>query len=160
MTRRMWTRPRIVGLIVIAVIAAILVAVSFGLGWISLPSGQETISSVHWTVEQGSTSQGSGWFGPSEFNFSAANGYPRSVPSGGQFTVTWSFENFDSTNHTVYAIFAGAPFSIVTIHPTLPLAIPGGTDSAVIELTIGSPTGAGSSWVLDLTVDALAPPAS
>jgi len=155
--RHVWTRRRIIGLTVVVVAAVIVLLVSFGLGWISLPGSQLTISSVHWTVEQGTTPSGSGWFGPSEFNFTAANGYPKQVAAGGQFTVTWLFENFDSANHTIYSILAGSPFIIRSASPTLPALIPGGSDSAEIQLTVGTPTGAGSSWVLDLTVDALTP---
>lgn len=157
MTRRARMRRRTLGLIAVAAIAAVLL-LALGVFLLRLPSAVETVTVVQWTIQQGTTSQGKGWFGPSEFNFTEAKGFPMTVAPGGQVTVDWSFQNNDSVSHTIYAVCAGAPFGVPGTSPPLPTLVLAGADNAALEVTVPAPSDAGASLVLDLTVYAVSPP--
>lgn len=141
------------------VVAALLVLVATGvLRPSSAPSTDPvTVSEVHWTIIQGTVPGNSsqGWFGPNEYNYTHAEGYPLEVAAGGTFTVSWVVSNVGGASHTVYSVAAGAPFVVVSSHPALPLAVPAGEDDATFVFTIQAPNSPGGGFALSLTVTAV-----
>ncbi len=154
---RRWNRRRLTGLgVAVAALVVALLVVLIALGILVLPSSppaKVTVNSVHWTLEQGTTGHGSGWFGPSQFNYTSG-GYPIEVVPGGTLDVVWTFSNFDASSHSVVSITAGAPFVTVTsqIQPALPTAVPGGTDDGSLLVPVEVPNDAGAALTLSLTV--------
>ncbi len=88
-----------------------------GIGYLRLPSSfppDITVTSVHWTIEQGTIATGQGWFGGNEFNYTPATGWvPLTIPAGSSFPLAWSIVNFDKVNHTIYSVVVSSPFSLV-----------------------------------------------
>lgn len=152
------TRSRLLGVAV--GVAAIVVATLFvliALGYLALPSTPSpkvSLTGVRWTIVQGTTSSGIGWFGPSQFNYSTADGYPIEIALGGTVSIPWSFSNYDSVNRTIYSVVVAAPFTFVSCHPGLPVSVPSGTDDGFVGITVRAPNGAGQSVELNLTLDA------
>ena len=151
------TRKRLLqlGIVVAAVVVAVLL-VLIGLGFLVLPSPPAkkfSVSGVHWKIIEGTTSGGLGWFGPSQFNYSEAEGYPIDVVVGGTVTIPWSFSSYDTVNRTIYSVVATSPFTFVSCQPGIPVDVPSGTDSALLSITVRVPA-AGGSGALNLTVSA------
>jgi len=149
------TRQRLLrwGIVAAASVVAILL-VLIGLGYLVLPSNSPadvTITAVHWTVLQGTTSSGQGWFGPSEFNYTD-NGWPAQVTPGGSIAIPWSFSMYDTTNRTIYAILVGAPFSLRYCSPSLPI-LTGATDDGFVSVAVNVPSQGGLSAALSITVE-------
>ncbi|MGA8542077.1 MAG: hypothetical protein WB947_00825 [Thermoplasmata archaeon] len=146
-------------LFVAVTVVLVTLLVLIGLGYLTLPKSapaQITISEVEWTVVQGTTSHGIGWFGPSNFNYSHNAGYPRSQTVGTTFGLPWTPENFDTMSHTIYSFTVGnAGWSLVSSHPALPDSVPPGDDGGQFDFMISVPNGASGTVVLDVTVNAL-----
>ena len=124
------------------------------LGFLALPSNPGhtvTITEVRWSIVQGTTADGTGWFGPSQFNYTD-NGWPAQVPSGGRIDIPWSFSNYDASNRTVYAVQSSSPFTVVSSQPALPVSIPGGSDDALIEFEVQVPGGGSLTTALNISI--------
>lgn len=152
--------------IVVAATVVVVLLVLIAFGAIRLPSSAAgppsvTVTGVHWVIEQGTTSSGLGWFGPNEFNYTSADGYPVKVNTGDSLTIPWTFSNFDSSNHSIYEVYVGPPFSLVSTTPTIPLHggvnVPAGTDDAFLNVVVRAPSQTAAPLILNLTVDALFP---
>jgi hypothetical protein len=154
---RRGTRKRILQLGIVlaaAVVAVLLLLIAFGyLVLPSSPPNQFRVTGVHWTILEGTTPGGLAWFGPSQFNYSGADGYPVEVSVGKTVTIPWSFSSYDTVNHTIYSVVASSPFTVVNCDPSLPAIVPSGTDDALLTVTVQVP-GAGGSGELNLTVAA------
>ena len=160
MVKRQWTRGRIIGTGVAAASVVVAVLVVFiALGLLVLPSpvpspapSPVTVQSVHWTIDEGQTSQGLGWLGPNEFNYTGAYGFPYSVGPGKSFVVTWQFMNYDNQSHTIVNVSATNGFAIQDVSPALPAAVPIAEDSGYLMITVVVPNTPGADVVLNLTV--------
>ncbi len=135
----------------IAAVAFVLLT-AYGLGVFRPAAPKETVTSADWTICDETTCNGLGWFGPSVFSYTNSHGFPMQIGLGAKFTVTWSFQNNDSVNHTIFAAVLGSPFLLNSTDPTLPCPVLAHADSAHLELTIVAPSDAGASLVLDVTV--------
>lgn len=115
-----------------------------------------TITSVRWNVTQGTVAGGpQGWFGPNQFNYTGADGYPLNVSPGGTFGTSWAFINYDQYNHTIRNVTANPPFRVVATQPVLPAMAPAGFDDGELLLTIQVPNTPGtvSALYLNVTID-------
>lgn len=112
-----------------------------------------TITSVRWNLTQGNISTGQGWFGPSQFNYTLAGGYPMNVSPGKTVSISWAFVNYD-TDHTIMSVTANLPFRVVTTHPGLPALVPGGFDDGALLVSVQVPNAPGtvSSLYLNVTI--------
>ena len=142
-------------------VVALLVLV--GLGYLVLPGtpppAPVTVTSVRFTIVQGTNASGLGWFGPSAFNYSgAANGYPFTVAAGGTFTISVTLWNHDNQAHTIYSAAAGAPFRVSSTAPSLPVGVAAMEDDALIQIGLVAPSTPGASLVLMVTIDTTPPP--
>jgi len=160
--RRGW-RSRVgllrIGIVIMAAFV-ILLLVLIGLGTLVLPTPGKptvTITEVRWTIEQGTDSNGHGWFGNSTINETDEDGLPAQVPSGGVFTVQVTL--LATSNKTIFTATADSPFSIAYTVPTLPTT-PVGVDDFVFHVAVDAPSVSNdASYVLLITLDALnAPP--
>lgn len=146
-------------LFAIAIAVLITLLVLIGLGYLALPASppkQVTISEVEWTIVQGTTSHGIGWFGPSPFYYGENAGFPRTEPTGGTFNLPWSPQNFDTVSHNVCAVTIGnSGFSIGSPHPALPNTVPPGDDGGQFEFPINVPGSASGNYTLQLTINAI-----
>lgn len=148
-----------------AVVVVLVVLVAVGVLRSPLPSSSSgpsmTVSAVHWHILEGpaGSNLSTGWFGPSEFNYTASEGYPVSVGCGRTFTVALVISDLGGQSHTVYGAgtFAGAPFSLVSVTPALPVTVPAGLDNAVFQFTFLAPSQSGESLPLNVTVNSLGP---
>jgi hypothetical protein len=149
---RIWT-------IAVAAATAVVVVllVLIGVGILIIPGVNSTptytVDSISWTILQGTTSVGSGWFGPSHFN-STGPPYPATVTAGKDFEVSIQFSNFDTTTHNITSIYAQVPFKVTGTIPALPIRVPPSEDSARITITVQAPDQSGGSGILNLTVNA------
>jgi len=154
---RRWNRRRVLNVaVVIAAVVVALIVLLIVLGYLVLPtspSGEVTLYGVHWEVQQGTTSGGQGWFGPSQFNYSFSEGYPVEVTPGGTVSIPWAFSNYDAVNHTVLTILVGAPYTLVGTSPSLPAVVPSGTDDAFLSVTVQAPSSPGLNTTLVLEVE-------
>lgn len=148
--------------IAIAVMAAAVVVllVLIGLGFLVLPSTSNptvTVTEIRWTIEQGTNSNGHGWFGNGSINETIADGLPLHVSSGGVFTVLVTL--LATSNKTIFTATADSPFTVVYTIPTLPTT-PVGVDDFTFEAAVRAPSvSSDTSYVLLITLDALnAPP--
>lgn len=148
--------------IAIGVMAAVVVVllILIGLGTLVLPSSSNptvTITEVRWTIEQGTDSNGHGWFGNSSINETDEDGLPAQVPSGGVFTVQVTL--LATSNKTIYTATADSPFTVTNTVPQLP-AKPVGVDDFVFQVVVRAPSvSSDATYVLLVTLDALnAPP--
>lgn len=155
------SRSRLIWGVLYGVVATILVVllVLIALGYLVLPSSPPatvTIEKVEWTILQGTTSQGHGWFGNSSFNWSTADGYPVAIKAGTTFELPWSPSNLDTVSHTVYSISVSSPFSCVSSRPALPTSVPPGDgDDGGFNFGISIPGSSSGSYTLEITVNAL-----
>ncbi|MGI0155251.1 MAG: hypothetical protein ACREDE_03860 [Thermoplasmata archaeon] len=116
------------------------------------------VSSVQFTLVQGTNASGNPWFGPSPVIYQGIqNGYPYSISPGKSFTVPLVLENFDTQSHTIYSISAAAPFTFTGSDPAAPVLVPAGTDDALLQLTFTAPSSAGSTLTLFVTINFLGP---
>lgn len=147
----------------IGIVAGLVVVllVLIGLGILTLPApapSKVTITQVQWTILQGTTTFGFGWFGPSTRIANNSSGLPVEVASGGRFTVTLSLSDLDSANHTIYSVLAASPFRVVSTVPSIPAKVVSGMDDFTLNVDVAVPTvSSDTSYVVDLTVDALPP---
>ncbi len=117
-----------------------------------------TIVGVDWTIEEGTTSLGYGWFGPNEVNLSETDGLPFEVASGGTFVLVMALSNLDSVNHTIRSATAVPPFNVTGTTPALPRIVLSGEDDWFLRVALDAPTVSSSqSFTVELTLDALAP---
>ena len=156
-------RKKLVWTVLFVAVTAVLVVllVLIGFGYLALPKpapGSVTISGVLFTINQGTTSGGSGWFGPSSFSYGNNAGYPRSEPVGTSFELPWAPQNFDTTSHNVYTVVVSNPgYCVAATHPALPDSIPPGDDGGQFEFAINIPSSASGSVALQVTINALTP---
>lgn len=152
---RFWTLAVVVAAVILLALVALValgVLVLPGIG--SAPALQ--VTEVQFTVLQGATVAGVGWFGPTSFTMSgASNGYPLQVPAGANFTVAVPLNNFDSSAHTIFSAQSGAPFTFLGSSPTFPLTVAPGDE--VLFLTYGTPSTPGASLPLYITLNAEPP---
>jgi hypothetical protein len=147
-------------LFVLVAVVLVTLLVLIGLGYLVLPSSPPstiTISEIQWTIAQGNTSNGVGWFGPSSFVSGENADYPRTVPVNQAVTVVWNAQNNDgSTGHVVYSVaILNAGFSIVSEHPALPECVPVNDEGISFHFGVGIPSGASGSYALKIDVNAL-----
>ena len=114
--RRSRRRARLLWTLVAAVAGLVVLLVALvGFGYLRLPSAPPpsvTVSQVDWTVLEGTTSSGVGWFGNSSFNYSLAEGFPLTVAAGSSFSVVWTTMNWDISPHTVSYVAVSSPFTL------------------------------------------------
>jgi hypothetical protein len=148
-------------LFVVVTVILISLLVLIGLGYLTLPKSAPanvTVTEVQFTVVQGTTSSGSGWFGPSTFVYGNNAGFPRTEPAGQSFGLPWAPQNFDTTPHTIYTVSVGNPgFCIASTHPALPDSVPPGDDGGQFEFSISIPSSASGTLSIEITIDALNP---
>ena len=148
--------------IVVASAVVVVLLMLIGVGILRLPSTSPapySIEAIQWTLVQGTIlpnatgcPNSTGWFGVSPFTWSGT-GYPMSVTPGGTFTINGLLlKNCDSVTHNVTAIEATAPFSTVSVSPTLPAAVLRVVDSAYFKIAVSVPNDPGGSGVLDMTI--------
>lgn len=112
-----------------------------------------TVTEVRWTILEGTTASGLGWFGESQFNYT--NGFPVNETAGGSMTLSVTLTNLDTLNHTIYSVLAMPPFNVSSVQPEVPRVIPHSVDNALFQITVSVPNDPGHSLVLQLTVNAL-----
>jgi hypothetical protein len=157
--RRIPKRTLVWVLLYIAVAGTLVTTlVLIGLGYLTLPTASPstvTVSEVEWTLVQGNTSSGRGWFGPSAFTYGENAGFPRTETVGRSFGLPWAPENFDTSSHTVYTVSIANPgYCIDSARPALPQVVPPGDDGGEFEFQVSIPSGASGSVALQVTVDA------
>jgi len=149
-------RSRVIRFAVIAVAVFIVILLALlALGVLVFPSaGSQTVevTGVQWTIVQGTTSNGIGWFGPSTFNYTQVDGYPINVTVGHTVGIPWSFSNYDVVNRTIIGVVVGSPFVFVGSSPAFPVSVPSGTDDAFLSVTVRVPDQGGASLEIYLTV--------
>ncbi len=141
----------------VAVVAGLVVLLGalVGVGYLRLPSAPPpsvTVSQVDWTVLEGTTSKGVGWFGSSSFNYSLAEGFPLTVTAGSSFSVVWTTMNWDTAPHTVSSVSVSSPFTLDRSTPGVPITAAAGEDDVGFSFTVGVPSSASGAYVLDVTV--------
>jgi hypothetical protein len=161
--RRKMRRAIAAAVVAVAALLVVLV-VLVAAGVLVLPSNNPkpvTITSVTLHILQGGVSNGSGWFGPSYVNYSAATGqeYPVSVAPGGTWGVSWGFLNLDNSgaSHTIYSVTANAPFTIASTTPPMPDVIPPGSDHNTLSIVVAAPSTAGATYTVTIIVNAETP---
>jgi hypothetical protein len=116
-----------------------------------------TVTGVEWTLSQGKTSQGNGWFGPSPTYTNS--GFPRTFSPNNVFSVTLVLSNYDDVAHTIYTVVGVAPVSVTSTTPTLPVGVPAGTLSFTLQVTFQVSTLASNETLEAMaTVGANSPP--
>jgi hypothetical protein len=154
--RLLWAALYLVALSVL-VVALVLV----GLGDLRLPSSGHagpavTVSRVDWTVLEGTTSHGQGWFGPAEFNYTPATGWqPPTFSAGTRLQVSWDLVNYDTTTQEIYSVTVGSPFELAGTGKGLPMVVNIGDDGNSLVLYITTPSSTSGTFPLDVTVNAL-----
>ncbi len=109
--RHLWTIAVATAATVLVVLLILIAAGALVVPGTSSPA-PVSVTSVQFTILQGTNASGNPWFGPSTVVYTGlANGYPFTVSPGGGFSVPITFENYDSSPHTLYSISAAAPFS-------------------------------------------------
>ncbi|HXQ79067.1 MAG: hypothetical protein WB788_03730 [Thermoplasmata archaeon] len=141
------------------VVAVLLVLVAIGdlrYGGSPNSSATLTVTRVQWTILQGTVngSTSSGWFGPSHFNYTGADGYPLQTQSGGRFTIGVVLSVYGGSPRPIYSILAGSPFSVTSCHPSLPVTVPV-DDDAGFDFTVQTPNSPGAFFALNITLNAL-----
>jgi len=150
---RLWT---IAVLAATIVVAALLVLIALGILVLSAPATPTvTVTGVEWHIDQGTTSRGIGWFGPSEINTTPYDGFPVSIASGHTFNVVLKLSDLDSVNHSIYSLIVGAPFTFSSSSPRLPALVSSGEDDWSMVVTVTVPTVSSSETLgVNVTVDA------
>jgi hypothetical protein len=151
--RTLWTLAVLAGT---ALVVALLVLI--GLGILIIPGVNATptytVESIHWTILQGKTETGLGWFGPSQFN-STGPPYPSTVTAGTRFQISVGLSNFDNVSHTIYSVTTPGPYAVSSVSPVTPINVPPSEDSTRLSITVTAPNQAGGSGILYLTIDTL-----
>jgi hypothetical protein len=148
-------------LFAIAATALLVVLTLIALGYLVLPGpapAKLSVSEVEWTIIQGNTSSGQGWFGPNQFVWNASDGYPLSIHAGVAFTIPWSPPNFDSQPHTIYTIIVNSPFQWLESQsrPPLPYSVPPTDgDEGGFEFVIEASGVSSGAYPLEITVCAM-----
>lgn len=155
--RRALRRGIAIAIAVVAVIVVVLLGLIAG-GILVLPAPPSptpvTVSYVVLQIQQGNTSDGVPWFGPSPINITT--GFPLSVTPGGTFSVVWlNFFNFDSVNHTINRVTPSAPFRPVSTIPTLPFLVAYDSGDHNLQINIQAPSPGGGTYVVTVIVTAL-----
>lgn len=144
--------------IAVGVVTGIVVVllVLIGIGVLVLPSSgpaSVTVTEVQWTIHQGTTGLGYGWFGPSTVNVTDADGLPLAVASGTTFSLSLVLSNIDTSNHTIESVSAAGPFRVVGTSPGLPSTVPSGSDDWSLFVTVAAPAvSSGVSYTVALAV--------
>lgn len=153
--RRSAVRRVVTYLIIAAAILVVVLVALIGLGVLVLPSNSSapvTISSVHLEIEQGVTSNGDPWLGPSSINYTSAEGYPIQVDPGKTWSVVWTFINFDDVSHNITLVTPSAPFAKPATQPSLPYGIYAG-DEGALSIILTAPSTPGATYAVTLMVD-------
>lgn len=155
--RRALRRWISVAIAAVAVIVVVLLGLIAG-GILVLPSGPTpaplTVSYVVIEIQQGNTSNGVPWFGPSPINITT--GFPISVAPGATWSVVWlNFFNFDSVNHTINRVTPSAPFRPVSTLPVLPYTVPYDSGDHNLQINLQAPSTPGGTYVVTVVVTAL-----
>lgn len=136
----------------------VLLLVLIGIGYLRLPpapQGTVSVSEIHWTLEEGTTASGQGWFGPSEVNQTSGQGLPQTYTSGTTFALSWSAFNRDNVSHTVYSISVLPPFSFGGAQPTLPGTVPAADDGFGFTFDFSTASSTTGTYILEVTVNCL-----
>ncbi len=147
--------------IVVATATVILLLVLIEAGYLILPQSTPdpiTITETHVTIVEGTNASGGFWFGPDNLSYPGVNGYPTTVPSGGTFAYVWGLWNRDNASHWVYSFTIAPPFTLVSVHPAVPIIVKAGTDDAIFTVTILDPSDPGAFLPLSVTINTLNPP--
>ncbi|MGD0257829.1 MAG: hypothetical protein ABSB90_08140 [Thermoplasmata archaeon] len=139
------------------VVAILVVLVATGVLFLP-PSGttEVRIVGVEWTIEQGTTASGFGWFGPNTINQTDTAGLPFSVSPGNSFVLVLGLSNLDSVNHTIHSVTATSPFVVTSTTPATPRVVLAGEDDWFLRVFLTAPSvSTTTSFTVDLTVDAL-----
>lgn len=145
-SRLLWGAVAVMAVVVVGLVLYQLLVTS------PSPPPMVTVTSVHWNVTQGTLPSGEGWFGPSQFNYTLANGFPKNVSPGGTLFISWGFINYDSQNHTVMTVTATLPFQVVATEPGLPAMAPAGFDDGALTVSVQVPNAPGDVSPLFLNV--------
>lgn len=141
----------------VATVVVVVLLVMIGLGVLVLPSTPPstiTITKVVWTIQQGETSSGIGWFGPNERIANNSSGLPLRVTLGHSFTVLLPLTDLDSVNHTIQTVSVVSPFALVSTSPSVPALVISGMDDFLISVTLGtSGASGGHSYTVQITLD-------
>ncbi len=152
--RREWWA--IVDGIAVAVVVSLLVLI--GIGYLVLPSpaaAKVTVTGITVQINQGSTSHGTGWFGPSTRNLTVQDGLPTQVGPGQVLALSLILPNMDDVNHTIVSAVVAAPFSLDKTAPTLPAMVVTGNDDWLLVVTVVAPSGSGGgTYSISLTLNA------
>ena len=142
--------------IAVATVVVVALLILIGFGVLVLPSSSPdriTITEVQWTIEQGTTSAGFGWFGPSQRIASNTSGLPVRIALGDKFTMPLSLSDLDSVNHTIQTVSVVSPFSLDRTVPALPAKVISGMDDYVFSVTLGTAdASAGHSYTVYITL--------
>jgi hypothetical protein len=161
--RQWWTIAVIVG---VAVLVILLGLVGAGILVVNAknPSSPVTIQEVCVTIQQGTNSSGTPWFGPSPFCLSPAGSHlPYSAAAGSVVNVPIPITNFDTQSHTLYSAQAAPPFSVQKTSPALPYVVPAfpadpeGIDGGMF-VWIQLPSSPGLASGVNLTINAIGAP--
>ncbi len=114
-----------------------------------------TVSGISFSIAQGSTLNGTPWFGVYSINLSGpASGFPIQVPSGGSVTLTLIIVNQDSAAHSITSVSLNAPFVVKATNPALPMSWDAGEDGIIVVFVqVNAP--AGSTVAGSGTINAL-----
>jgi hypothetical protein len=153
----LWTIAVAIGaLVIVALLILIAVGVLVLPG--TAPPAPVNVSSVQFTLLQGTNASGYPWFGPYTFTYTGlANGYPFSAPPGGTFTIPVILENYDNATHTIYDVTVGGPFTLKGTSPALPLTSPALDDNIILNLTVVAPSNPGATLTMFVTINLLPP---
>ena len=148
-SRRRFRRGLAVAIAAAAVIVVVLL-VLIGVGVLTLPPSHTptpvTITRVVLEIQQGNTSSGVPWFGPSPVNFTT--GFPIQVAPGAIWSVVWEhFPNFDQYNHTINQVTPSSPFLLSSTLPTLPDHILFFSESNNLAIYMRAPSTPGGTYV-------------
>ncbi|HEV2317916.1 MAG TPA: hypothetical protein VGV89_10150 [Thermoplasmata archaeon] len=141
------------GTLLVGVGTAVAIAVILIVGINSPVSPKGTVDSLEVRiVGQGTTPQGTGWFGTPELNYTGAqNGYPFNFGLGSSFNYSLQMANGDRSPHSVSSVGVNAPFRVLAVSPPLPYQV-GGLDDFLLTVTLGTPTASGQ-YSVELTIN-------
>jgi hypothetical protein len=154
LTRRqqLWT-----ALFAVALGVLVFLLVLIGIGELRLPGAATpnvTVTEVQWTIEQGTTGHGVGWFGKGLFNYTTATGWAApTFAAGTELKVVWDVQNFDSVPHNITGVSVGQPFTVDTARSSaLPLAVNIGDEGAILTVWVTTSSSTSGAFVLTITV--------
>jgi hypothetical protein len=137
--RRLWIA--LIGAVGVIVVVLLLLIGTGVLDLTSSKKGTITVTGVEWALVQGTTTSGTGWFGPSPVyqNSSGGFGYPTTVGSGGSFQVRLSIYNHDDIDHSVSRIEVPSGWSVLSVTPGYGVPI-GRSDQSSVVVQLAAPT--------------------